>query len=431
MQVSVESGEGLERRMTVGLPAEKIEAEVEKRLRDYARSARLPGFRPGKVPVKILRKRYGGQLKQEVFGELVQSSFGEALSQESLLPAGAPRIEPAIDEAQNQFAFTAVFEVLPEFELGSLEGKSIKRPQAEVLGTDVEEMIERLRTQRKTWNEVDRPAQDGDKLTIAFVGTMDGEAFQGGSSDSAELELGSGRMIPGFESGLIGAKAGDQRTLDLSFPDDYSGEHMRGKPVSFAVTVKSVAEPVLPDVDAEFARAFGVEDGDVERFREDVRNNMARELKQRIQSRLKNEVMDLMMEVNPIDLPRVLVKEEIKTLKNQARQSIGGGRMELPDELFEESARRRVALGLIIAEVVKANNIQIDQDRVRAAVEEMASTYEEPEEVVEYYYKNKEHLRSVESLTLEDQVMDWVLEQVSVEDEPATFKQLTDTTHSG
>ncbi len=429
MHVSVESGDGLERRMTVGLPPEQIEAEVEKRLKSFARSARLPGFRPGKVPVKILRQRYGEQLTQEVFGDLVQSSFGEAVSQESLRPAGPPRVEPSIDKEQKRYAYTAVFEVLPQFELGALEGKVVKRPTAEVTEGDLDDMIEKLRRQRKTWLPVERPAQEGDRVTVAFTGSIDGEPFEGGTAEDADIEVGSGGMIPGFEDGLIGAGAGEEKTLELSFPEDYHAEHLKGKPVTFEVRIKAVSEPKLPEIDAEFARAFGVEDGDVERFRQDVRANMERELKQRLQGRIKNQVMDLLIEANAIDLPRVLIKEEINSLKEQARQNIGSGRFELPDEMFESSARRRVALGLIIAELVKVNDIRVDSDRVRSVVEDMASTYEQPQEVIDYYYSNKARLQPLESLTLEDQVVDWVLDRVTVEDEPSSFQELTNPAH--
>jgi len=329
MQVSVESGEGLERRMTVGLPPEQVEAEVDKRLREFARSARLPGFRPGKVPVKILRQRYGAQVRREVFGELIQSSYGEALAQEALRPAGAPQIEPDIDASEQRYAYTAVFEVLPQFELAPLGGKTLKRPVAEVLDSDLEAMLMRLREQRKTWSPVERPAQAGDQLTISFRGTIDGEAFEGGSGEGTKLEIGSGRMIPGFEAGLEGAKAGDERTLDLRFPDQYHAEHLKGKPVVFEVRVSEVAGPVLPELDAEFAKAFGVEDGDLGRFRADVRQNMERELKQRIEAKIKNQAMDLLLEANQIDLPDVLVRQEIETLKDQARQKVGGWQFEL------------------------------------------------------------------------------------------------------
>jgi trigger factor len=426
MQVSVESGEGLERRMTVGLEADQVEGEVDRRLRELVRTARLPGFRPGKVPVKVLRQRFGQQVRGEVLGELVQSTFAEAVGQKELRPAGAPSIDPDIDHAARRYAYTATFEVLPEFALGSLEGKVLKRPVAQVQESDVDALIERLRAQRKTFDEADRPAQEGDRVTMSFVGSIDGEPFEGGSAEHAQLELGSGRMIPGFEAGLIGARAGEERSLQLSFPEEYHAEHLKGKPVTFAVTVEAVAAPRLPEVDEAFARELGIEDGDLARFRADVRRNMERELKQRVEARIKRQAMDLLLEANPIDLPQVLIAQEIRTLKAQMQENLGGGRqLELPDGLFEEEARRRVALGLVIAEVVKANDIKVDPERVREVVEDMAATYENPQEVVEYYYSRREHLSSVETLTLENQVVDWVTAQVTVADEPHTFDELT------
>jgi trigger factor len=423
----VQSGEGLERRMTVGLAQEAIDSEVEKRLRDFARSARLPGFRPGKVPVKVLRQRYGQRLRQEVVGEMVQSSFSQAVAQENLRPAGAPHIEPEIDETGGRYGYTATFEVLPSFELGSLEGKVIKQPVAEVTDADLDALIGRLREQRKTWSPVERAAQSGDKVTISYEGSVDGESFPGGSGKDVEIELGTGRMIPGFESGLVGAAAGEERTLELMFPGDYRAEQLAGKAATFAVTVHEVAEPVLPELDAEFAKSFGVEDGDLERFRNDVRTNMERELKQRIEGRMKQQTMDLLLQANPIELPQVLVTQEIGALREQTSQGIkGSSSFQLPDSLFEEQARRRVALGLIIAEVVKANGIQVDPKRVREAVEDMASTYEDPQEVIDFYYKNKQHLASFESLALEGQVVDWVRERVTVEDEPTSFHAVTE-----
>ncbi len=412
--------------MTVGLAPEQIESEVDKRLRDFSRSARLPGFRPGKVPVKILRQRYGEKVQREVFGELVQSTFTEALTQENLNPAGMPKIEQDIDPSAKRYAYTAVFEVLPTFEIASLEGKVLKRPRAEVAEEDIDALVERMRAQRKTWGEVERPARDGDKLTISYVGTIDGEAFDGGSAQDIELELGSGRMIPGFESGLLGAAAGEERTLDIQFPDDYPADHLKGKPVAFVVSVKRVSESSLPEADADFVKAFGVEDGDLDRFRQDVRGNMERELKQRVDAKIKGQVMELLLETNQIDLPRVLVTQEIRTLKEQTKKTGGGSPIELPDALFLESARRRVALGLIIAEVVRSNNIQVDEVRVHEAVADMASTYERPQDVVDYYYSKKENLAPVETLALEGQVVDWVSEQVTVEDEPASFRELTE-----
>lgn len=426
MQISVESGVGLERRMRIDLPFERIQGEVDKRLQQMARSARLPGFRPGKVPLKLLRQRYGEQLQQEVFGELVQSSFSEAVAQESLRPAGMPRIEPEIDRGEQRFGYTAVFEVLPQFELASLAGKVVKRPVAQVTDDDLEAMIERLRAQRKTWAPTDGPAVSGHRLTVSYAGTIDGEPFEGGSSSDTQVELGSGRMIPGFEEGLIGASAGETRALELQFPDTYHRKELAGRPVHFEVKVDAVLQPVLPEVDAAFARNLGIEDGDLERFRADVRANLERELAQRTKARTKEQVMDLLVSANTIEIPAVLVQEEIRSLKDQMRQNIGGGRMELPDNLFEDSARRRVALGLIIAEIVKQNGIKADPARIRAAVEDMAVTYEQPQEVIDYYYGDRQRLAPVESLVLEEQVMDWVLDQVTVENESLSFAQLTE-----
>ena len=427
MQVSVENGAGLERRMTVALEPEQVEVEVEKRLREFARSARMPGFRPGKIPVKTLRQRYGTQIRGEVFSELMQSTFGQALVEQQLNPVAQPAFSVDMDPEAGRYAYTATFEVLPEFELGSLAGKTLKRPLATVADADLEALVERLREQRKTFNEVTRPAQDGDRVTLSFVATLAGESepFPGGSGQDFQLVLGSGQMIPGFEAGLVGATAGEERVLELSFPATYHAEHLKGKAASFVVTVQTVAEPQLPEVDAEFAKAFGVEDGDIERFRQDVRANMTRELKQRVEARIKSQALDLLLATNPIEIPQSLVAQEIQALKEQMRQNLRGNtKIELPDNLFEESAQRRVRLGLVLARVVKANEIKADPERVREAVEDLASTYENPKEVVDFYYGSKEHLASVEALALEGQVVDWVLTQVQVEDEPLGFQEL-------
>ena len=427
MQVSVENGAGLERRLTVALEPERIESAVENRLRDFSRSARLPGFRPGKVPVRMLRQRYGEQIRSEVVGELVQSTFGEALVQEGLNPVAQPTFDLDMDPKERRYAYTATFEVLPAFELGSMTGKRVKRPVVELQDADLEALIERLQEQRKTYDEVERPAQDGDRLKISFTGTLGGEEepFPGGTGNNLQLILGSGQMIPGFEAGLVGAAAGEERVLELSFPDNYHAEHLKGKAASFAVTVHAVAEPKLPAVDADFAKAFGVEDGDLERFRQDVRANMSRELKQRVDARVKAQVMDLLLEANPIEIPQALINQEIQTLKEQMRQNLRGSpKIELPDHLFADNARRRVALGLVLAQVVKSNQLKADPARVREAVEDMASTYENPQEVVDFYYSNKDQLASVEALALEGQVVDWVLTQVEVEDQPQSFQEL-------
>lgn len=427
MQVSVENGAGLERRVTVALEPEKVESAVEDRLRNLSHSARLPGFRPGKIPLKILRLRYGEPIRNEVLGEMMQSSFAEALIQEGLNPVGKPSFALDMNPAAGHYAYTATFEVLPEFELGPLAGNSVKRPVVEVGDEDLEALIQRLREQRKTFLDVDRPAQMGDRLKISFSGTLAGETepFPGGTAKDLFLMLGGGQMIPGFEAGLVGVTVGEERVLELSFPDTYHAEHLKGKPASFTVVVHALAEPQLPVVDEEFAKAFGIEDGDLARFREDVRANMSRELKQRVEAKVKSQVMDLLLETNPIEIPKSLIADEIQSLKEQMRNNMRGApKVELPDGLFADNARRRVALGLVLAKVVKTNDLKADPERVREAVNDLASTYEDPQEVVDYYYGNKEHLASIEALALESQVVDWVLSQVLVEDEPQSFQQL-------
>lgn len=426
MQVSVESSEGLERRMRVDLPAELFDQEVENRLKNIARTARMPGFRAGKVPLGMLRRRYGVQVQGEVFGEQVQSSFSEAVRQEGLRPAGLPQIEPRIDAQAHIYGYTATFEVLPEVELGSLDTVSIKRPEVQVTEADVDEMLERLRRQRCTWHPVTRGAQRGDQVRISFQGSVDGTPFEGGEGKSIPVELGTGVMIPGFEDGLLGAAAGEDRTLALTIPANYRVETLAGKPASFRVTLEAVLEPVLPAVDEDFARAFGVKDGDVVRLRDDVRQNMEREVKHRITTVVKNQVMDALLQHNPIEVPKVLVAEEIQSLKKRAQDGMPNqGQFELPDALFEDQARRRVGLGLIVGEIIRQQGFKVDPQRLRETVEDMAASYEDPKEVVDYYLHNREQRFSIESLVLENQVVDWVLERAQVEVEPSSFQQMT------
>jgi trigger factor len=427
MQVTVEDGEGLARRMTVELPADDVEQQVDRKLRDVARQARLPGFRPGKVPMRVLRQRFGESVRGEVLGEMVQTSFSQAVAEQELRPAGRPQIEPDIDIAGRRYAYTAKFEVLPEIELKDLSGERIARPVAEVTDADVDRMIERLREQRRTFADVDRAAQDGDRVTLSFVGSIDGEPFEGGSGEHRQLVLGSGSFIPGFESQLAGAAAGEERTVDVTFPEDYHNKDLAGRAAQFQVSVEAVAAPQLPDVDADFMAAFGVDDGVLESFRADVRSNMERELRQRIEAKVKSQVMDALLEANPLVLPAVLVSEEIGALKQQTLDSVGGGNVDLPDELFAESAERRVKLGLVIAEVVKQHDLRPSPERVRALVEELAATYERPEDVINYYYADPQRLSSVEALALEELVVERMLATASVEDEASTFAALTES----
>lgn len=423
MQVSVESGEGLQRRMKVELPAERVNNAVENRLRSLARTVRIDGFRPGKVPLKVIRNRYGEQIRHEAYGELVQSTFHEAAAKEQLRPAGEPRIE--IQDEGERFGYVAEFEVLPEVELVDLAASKLEREVAEVTDADVDNMIEKLRRQRTSWSPVERAAADGDRVTLSFVGTIDGEPFDGGKADDVPLVLGSGMMIEGFESGLLGAGAGDQRILDIKFPDDYRVESLAGKPVVFEVSVKQVEEPVLPELDADFARELGVADGSVDSLKAEIRSNMERELSQKLRARLKDRVMKLLVEVHDLEAPQVLVDAEAARMKQQAKDEMAraGQRtgVELPLDLFREDAARRVKLGLLIAEIVKANNIRVDENRMRSLAEGFASAYENPQQVIDFYMNDSNARGGLENLALEDQVVDWALDAAQVEDKPTTF----------
>jgi trigger factor len=426
MQVTVEPGDGLTRRMTVELVADEVEQQVEKRLRELAKQARLPGFRPGKVPVRVVRQRFGDSVRGEVLGEMMQESYPAAVSQEALTPAGRPEIEPDIDVGNRRYAYVASFEVLPEIELKDLSGKRIEKPNATVTEQDVDAMLERLRKQRSTWEPVEREARQGDQLTISYVGTIDGEAFPGGSADNQPIELGANALIPGFESQLEGAVAGDERIVEVTFPEDYQAKDLAGKPAQFNVKVAKVAESRLPEIDAEFMAAFNIDDGDLERFRADVRQNMERELRQRVKARVKEQVLDALIEANPLDVPAALVKEEIGTLKEQMGQSTGGAAVELPDELFAESAQRRVKLGLVVAEVVKVHGLTPSEERIRELVEEAAAPYEQPQDVIDYYYAEPQRLSPMHALALEELVVARMLDTAAVEEVEASFESLTD-----
>jgi trigger factor len=412
--------------MRVDLSVDELGQEVEKRLRNLGRTARIPGFRVGKVPLGVLRRRYEAQVQREVLGEMIESSFSRVVQSEGLRPAGRPHIEPLIEPQIPAYGYTATFEVLPQVELGSLDAVSVKRPEVQITESDVDEMIERLRRQRCTWNPVSRATQMGDQVRVSYQGSVDGKPFEGGEGKGIPVELGSGMMIPGFEEGLLGACAGEERVLDLTIPASYRVESLAGKPASFRVTLETVSEPILPEVDEAFAHAFGVKDGDLARLREDVRNNMEREVKNRITSAVKNQVMDALLQHHPIEVPKVLVAEEIRSLKDRAYAGIpNSSQVELPDALFEEQARNRVGLGLIVGEIIRQQGLKVDAQRLRETVEDMAASYEDPKEVIDYYLSNREQRVSIESLVLENQVVDWVLGRVRVEVDPRSFQQMT------
>jgi trigger factor len=428
MQVSLESVQGLERRMTVEVPAEQVEQAVEQRIQRIARSVRLDGFRPGKAPLRVVRQRFGDQARREAYGELIETSFQQAATQEKLRVVAQPRIELK-DVEGGALGYVATFEVMPEVTLSDLSGAVIRRPTASVQESDVDVMIESLRRQRTSWVEVERAAREGDTVQMSFKGTVDGEAFPGGSADHVPLTLGSGSMIPGFESGLVGMSKGEVRTLDLSFPADYRVANLAGKPASFEVTVHRVNEPRLPDLDEAFVRSFGVADGTADSLRADVRANMERELEQRLEAALKERVMNLLMDRNPVDVPAALVADEAQRLRDQAKGDLTraghSSALELPLSLFEEQARRRVWLGLLVGEVIRTQGLKVDGERVRRKIERLAESYEQPDDVVSWYYANHDALRPVENLVLEDQVADWVVTRLQVEDEPTTFAAMT------
>jgi len=425
MQVSVENTSALERRMTIAVPAERVENEVNKRLQQTAKRAKVAGFRPGKVPMSVIRQRFEADARQEAFGDLVQASFYEAIVEQKLTPAGAPSVEPKSFEKGKDLEFVAVFEVFPEFTVAGLESINVERLSAEVADSDLDNMLEVLRKQNTRFEAVERAAQTDDQLNIDFVGKVDGETFAGGSAKGTQLVLGSGRMIPGFEDGLVGAKAGEERVVNVTFPEDYQNLDLAGKAAEFTITVNSVSAPVLPELNEEFFSQFGIKESTLEGFRAEVRKNMERELRQAIKTKVKNQVMDGLLAANPIEAPKALLENEVNRLRVQAVQQFGGNIKpeQLPAELFEEQAKRRVALGLIVAEVVKQYDLKPDDAKVREMIEEMASAYQEPEQVIAWYYKNDQQMNEVRSVVLEEQVVDTVLQKATVTDKSVSYEE--------
>ena len=429
MQVIVEDASGLERRMRVEIPEDRVRGEIERRLNSMAGNARVPGFRPGKAPLKVLEKRYGDQIRSEVVGEMVQSSFFEAVSQEELRPAGMPTIDPLEAEPGRGINYTAVFDVYPDLETPPMESLEIVRPVAEVADEDVDPMLETLRQQRKTWRPVDRAATATDRVVIDFEGTIDSEPLEGGSGTEVPVELDAGRMIDGFEGGLVGLQAGEERTLDLTFPDNYSAEDLAGKPVSFSIKTHRVEEAVLPAVDDALAVTFGIKEGGIEALRTEVKSNMRRELSAALRAITKRRVMDALLQGREITLPASLVDEEIERAIRQRKLELTHSGIDpesasLERAMFEDQARTRVALGLLLAEIIKANDIKPDPERVRAHIENLASTYEDPNEVINWYYGDRGRLSEVETTVLEDQVVEWILARAKVTDEASSFDEI-------
>jgi trigger factor len=428
MQVSVETTEGLERKLTIAIPGDRVDTAVNARLQEAAQTIRLNGFRQGKVPLKVVKNKFGKGVRQEVVGELMNQTYFEAIAQESLKPAGQPRIEPTSMDEGKDVEFVAVIEVYPEIELPDFAAIKAERLVAEVSDDDIDEMIETLRKQRQTWVPVERAAADGDMVNIDYVGKKEGEEFQGGKAAGQNLVLGSERMIPGFEDGVIGKSAGEDFTLQLKFPDDYHSEELAGAEVEFELTLNTVSEQSLPEVNEDFFKSFGVEEGGMEAFREEVSNNMQREMNTASRNKLKTTLMDALISDLEVAIPAALMSNEIHQLKHQTVQQMGGGQgfdpHSMPDDLFREQAKRRVTLGLILGEVISQQSIQADADKVRDAVEEIAATYESPEEVVKWYYSNEEQLQGIESSVIEDQVFDYIIEQAQVSDKEVSYQDV-------
>jgi trigger factor len=426
MQVSVESIGKLERRMQVQVPAERVSQEIAARLKNLSRTARLKGFRPGKAPLKVIRQQFGTQVHREVIGELLQSSYTEAVAQKQLMPAGSPRIEPqSIDEGQD-LKYVATFEVLPEVILQPIETLQVDKLTADVTESDVDAMIERLRKQQMKYVAVSRPAAQGDKVTIDFEGTIDGVAFAGGKGQNIGIVLGEGRMLPQLEQGLIGALANDKRDISVDFPADYRATELAGKTAIFATEVKAVEEPVLPAVDEEFCTAFGVTEGGVAKLREDVAANMRRELDQALRNRNKTAVMEKLYQENPTDVPNVLIEGQIRDMQVEAMRRSGAKdpSQAPPREPLVEPARRRVALGLLLSDVIRTQNLVVDRARVNERLDEMVSAYGDAAAMKRAYLQNAEAMRQVESLALEDQAVDWILAHAKVREVASSFKEL-------
>jgi trigger factor len=426
MQVSVENIGRLERRMQVQVPAERVAAEIAQRLKNLSRTARLKGFRPGKAPLKVIKQQFGPQVQREVIGELLQSSYTEAVAQNQLAPAGDPRIEPQSMGEGQDLKYVATFEVFPEVAMQPIEAMELTRVTADVTDADTDAMIQRLRKQQMKYTEVARAAALGDKVSIDFEGAIDGVAFAGGKGENIAIVLGEGRMLPELEQGLVGAAAGDKRSIEVHFPADYRATELAGKLAVFATELKKVEEPSLPEVDEEFCKTFGVTEGGVPKLREDVTANMQRELAQALRARNKSTVMDQLYQMNPLEVPKVLIEAQVRDLQVEAmrRAGIKDVSQAPAPEPFIEPARRRVALGLLLNDVIRREKLTADRARVNERLDEMVSAYGDAAAMKRAYLQNADAMRQVESLALEDQVVDWILAHAKVLDKPSSFKEL-------
>jgi trigger factor len=429
MQVSLTATGGLERRLEVAVPAQQVSTEVEQRLKQISRTARLKGFRPGKAPFAVIRRQYGEQVHGEVVGDLIRSTFAEAVNQEKLNPAGGPRIEPIAVNPGADLKYAATFEVLPEIHVKPVDTIAIERPTAEITDGDIDAMVESMRKQRPVFSVVERPAQDTDRVTVDYAGTIDGAPLpvDGASSHDATFIIGSNRVMTELEQGVKGAVAGESRTVPVAFPAEHPNKQLAGKTAEFRLDVKKIEEQKLPDVNEEFCKEFGVKEGGVESLRTEVRQSMKRELDDLVRNRVRSQVLDALYRENPFDVPRSLVEEQLQQLQlDMARRANITDASKLPPaQTFEEPARRRVALGLLLSEIVRAENIRVDRERVQTRLGDLVASYPNPDEVRRAYLQNADAMRQIESSVLEDQVVDWVIGRAKITDRPVSFSELT------
>ena len=429
MQVSLSATGGLERRLEVAVPATEIASEVEQRLKQISRTARLKGFRPGKAPYAVVRKQFGDQVHTEVVSDLMRSSFAQALSQEKLTPAANPRIEPLAMGPGSDLKYAAVFEVMPEVKVAAVDGIAVERPAASVTEADIDAMLESMRRQRPVFTAVERPAQDTDRVVIDYQGRIGGKPFDGSDGTDINVIIGSKQSMPELEEGLRGATAGESRTVSVPFPAEHPNKAVAGQTAELQVTIKRVEEQSLPAVDEEFGRAYGVEEGGVEALRAEVRKSMERELSDVIRNRVRGQVLDALYRQNPVDVPRALLEEQVQQLQIDTARRMGvKDASQIPArEPFEEPARRRVALGLLMSQIVQAEQIKLDRERVQTRLGDLVAGYPEPqqEEARRAYVQNQDAMRQIESAALEDQVVEWVLGRANITDKPMTFKEIT------
>jgi trigger factor len=436
MQVSVETLAGLERKLVIDIPASSVEQEIAKRLDQVSRTARIDGFRQGKIPKRVIQQRYGKGVRQEVLGEQMQQGFIQAVTQEKLNPAGMPNVTPIVDESGKDFQFSATFEIYPDVTISDLDSVEVEKLTAEIKDSDLDTMIDVLRKQQATFVETDSVSKDGDKVKLDFDGYVDGEAFEGGKAEGYSLALGSKSMIPGFEDQIVGMKAGDESTIKVTFPADYQSEDLQGKDAEFKIKVQSVESATLPELNEEFFKQFGVEADSEETFRSEVRKNMERELKQSVARNTKNQVLDGLLKANQIDIPSALADQEIQRLKQQAFQQFGGGQGQdfnadmLPNEMFKDQADRRVKLGLLINAAVEQFELKADDAKVEALIEDMATTYQDPAQVREFYKTNQEQRSQLEALALEEQVVEAILAQAKVSEKDSSYEEVIKAANS-